>query len=270
MLRADDALVKSGLVDDIQLARALIMEGRALYGTNRIIKPSENIKKPELLRLKGQVDAYVSRGAHKLQKAFEVFNISANGKNCIDVGASTGGFSDVMLRHNAAKVYSIDVGFNLLDWKIRNDPRVVCMEKTNARYLTRDMFDAPIQFGATDVSFISLKTILPAAMSVLEDNSNFIALIKPQFEAEKDEVGSKGVVRDKNTHIKVITSICRFVLDSGWIIEGLDFSPIRGPEGNIEFILLIKKRLSNDFEFDFGIINDVVHKAHVSFGVLEV
>lgn len=260
-LRADDALVRSGIAADISLARSLIMEGRALYGTNKILKPSEPIKKSELLRIKGEVDAYVSRGAHKLKKAFEVFDISASGKNCIDVGASTGGFSDVMLRNNAARVYSVDVGFNLLDWKIRNDPRVVCMEKTNARFLEKQMFDVPVTFGATDVSFISLKAVLPSIFNVLEEDADFIALIKPQFEAEKEEVGEKGVVRNIEVHKRVVNMICSFVVEHSWAIKGLDFSPIRGPEGNIEFLLHIRKSKPEE-QIDIAkIVDETVNRA---------
>jgi len=269
-LRADEALVNCGIAADINLARALIMEGRALYGSNKILKPSEPIKKPELLRIKGEVDAYVSRGAHKLKKAFDVFDISADGKNCVDVGASTGGFSDIMLRNNAAKVYSIDVGFNLLDWKIRNDPRVVCMEKTNARFLEKQMFDRPISFGATDVSFISLKAVLPSVMNIMEENADFIALIKPQFEAEKEEVGEKGVVRDPAVHIKVVNMICAFVTEHNWTIKGLDFSPIRGPEGNIEFLLHINKSTPEPgFEFD-SLVFETVNKSRDFFNITVV
>ena len=224
-LRADEALVLAGLCDTLERARALIMEGKALYGSEKLLKPSQKISKHELLRLKGSDNPYVSRGAYKLKRAFEVFDISCNNLTCVDVGASTGGFTDIMLRNGAKTVYAVDVGYNLLDWKIRSNPNVVVMEKTNARLLTVDMFASQPRFGATDVSFISLKAILPAVLGVLAEGSDFIALIKPQFEAERNEVGSKGVVRDKDVHIRVINDI--------------NYSPIKGPEGNIEFLLHI-------------------------------
>ena len=165
-VRADEALVTAGLCQTLDHARVLIMEGKILYGTQKINKPSDTIRQPEMLRIKGLQSEYVSRGAYKLKRAFEVFDISADGKNCLDVGASTGGFTDILLREGAKTVYCIDVGYNLLDWKIRSDPRVCVMEKTNARHLRPEMFTDSIQFGATDVSFISLKAILPAVFSV--------------------------------------------------------------------------------------------------------
>ena len=239
-MRADEALVLAGLCDSIERARALIMEGKALCGAQKLLKPSEKIKNPELLRLKGSSDEFVSRGAYKLKRAFEIFDISAKNKICIDVGASTGGFTDILLRQGAKKVYCIDVGYNLLDWKIRSDPRVVVMEKTNARFLSANSFDELPSFGATDVSFISLKAVFPAVFSVLLPGSDFIALVKPQFEADRDEVGEKGVVRDEGVHSKVLNEICTFLYERRLSVYGIDHSPIKGPEGNIEFLLHIK------------------------------
>lgn len=236
--RADEALFEDLNLESIELARALIMAGRVMAGDRKILRASEFLKPNDQLRVKGELNAYVSRGAHKLKKALEVFNISLEGKTCVDVGASTGGFTDVMLRAGAGRVYSVDVGYNLLDYKLRSDPKVVCMERTNARFLKPEDFDPRPVFGATDVSFISLKAVLPAALSVLEgDKKRFVALIKPQFEAEKEEVGEKGVVRDRHVHEKVLRDILGFIPTMGWRVNGLDFSPIRGPEGNIEFLL---------------------------------
>jgi len=236
--RADKALFEDLNLESIELARALIMAGRVMAGDRKILRASEFLKPNDQLRVKGELNAYVSRGAHKLKKALEVFNISLEGKTCVDVGASTGGFTDVMLRAGAGRVYSVDVGYNLLDYKLRSDPKVVCMERTNARFLKPEDFDPRPVFGATDVSFISLKAVLPAALSVLEgDEKRFVALIKPQFEAEKEEVGEKGVVRDRHVHEKVLRDILGFIPTMGWRVNGLDFSPIRGPEGNIEFLL---------------------------------
>ena len=263
--RADQALYDDLNLESIQLARALIMEGRALAGDRRINNASEMIKAEEKVRVKGQLDAYVSRGAKKLKRAFEVFNLDVKGKTCMDVGASTGGFTDVMLREGAKRVFSIDVGYNLLDYKLRSDERVTCMERTNARFLEKKMFDEPVEFGATDVSFISLKAVLPSIFSVLEQNALFVALIKPQFEAQKEDVGEKGVVRRREVHENVIKMITDFVTDKGWTIRGMDFSPIRGPEGNIEFLLLIQNTESVQCLFEDATINDVINRAYDKF-----
>ncbi len=260
-IRADEALVTAGMCSTIERARAIIMEGKAIYGTQKLNKPSEAIRHPELLRIKGDKSDYVSRGAYKLKRAFELFHISAKDKNCIDVGASTGGFTDVMLRKGAKQVFCIDVGYNLLDWKIRSDPRVTVMEKTNARFLRPEMFSEPITFGATDVSFISLKAILPAVFLVLQPFSDFIALVKPQFEAEKSEVGEKGVVRERGTHIKVLHDICGYLHTENLSVYGIGYSPIKGPEGNIEFLLYIRNDGAGTVLPD-GSIADTVDQAH--------
>ena len=236
--RADEALFEDLNLESIQLARALIMEGRVMAGDRKILRASETLKESEALRVKGELNAWVSRGAHKLKKALDVFDIDLTDAVCVDVGASTGGFTDVMLRAGAKRVYSVDVGYNLLDWRLRSDERVVCMERTNARFIKPEDFYPRPAFGATDVSFISLKAVLPAALGVLEgENARFVALVKPQFEAEKDEVGEKGVVRDRAVHEKVLRDITDFIPSLGWRVNGLDYSPIRGPEGNIEFLL---------------------------------
>ena len=236
--RADEALLEDLGLESIGLARALIMEGRVMAGDRKILRASETLKAGEILRVRGQLDAYVSRGAHKLKKALEVFDIDLKGAVCVDVGASTGGFTDVMLRAGASRVYSVDVGYNLLDYRLRSDPRVQCMERTNARFLSPEAFDPRPGFGATDVSFISLKAVLPAALSVLEgENARFVALVKPQFEAPKEDVGEKGVIRDRSVHERVLREITEFVPTLSWRVNGLDYSPIRGPEGNIEFLM---------------------------------
>lgn len=235
--RADALLYEQLNLESIQLAQALIMEGRVMSGDRKILRASEMVKPEERLRVRGELDSYVSRGAHKLKRALDVFQIDLRGKICMDVGASTGGFTDVMLRVGAEQVYSIDVGYNLLDYRLRSDARVVCMERTNARFLEADNFSPRPTFGATDVSFISLKAVLPSALSVLAPGGRFVALIKPQFEAEKEEVGEKGVVRDPAVHERVLRDITSFIPEIGWRVNGLDFSPIRGPEGNIEFLM---------------------------------
>ena len=189
--RADELLFEKLNLESMELARALIMEGRALSGTERITSASQMLRADREVRIKGMLDPYVSRGAHKLKKALDVFHIDLNGLCCVDVGASTGGFTDVMLRAGASRVYSVDVGYNLLDYRLRSDPRVTVMERTNARFLEPGQFDPRPTFGATDVSFISLKAVLPAAFSVLQGESRFVALIKPQFEAAKEQVGKR-------------------------------------------------------------------------------
>lgn len=264
--RADEALVSDLGLESVALARALIMEGRVMAGDRKILRSSELLKPGEALRVRGTLDAYVSRGAHKLKKALEVFGIDLAGAVCVDVGASTGGFTDVMLRAGAKRVYSVDVGYNLLDYRLRSDGRVVCMERTNARFLSSQAFDPRPGFGATDVSFISLKAVLPAALGVLADeNLGFVALVKPQFEADRDEVGEKGVVRDRAVHEKVLRDITGFIPTLGWRVAGLDYSPIRGPEGNIEFLLYLK-RFDNSTKFEDDIsINVTISHAYDNF-----
>ena len=235
--RADETLFEQMNLETIELARALIMEGRVMAGDRKILRASEVLRPDERLRVRGALDSYVSRGAHKLRRALEVFEIDLKDRVCVDVGASTGGFTDVMLRAGARQVYSVDVGYNLLDYRLRSDARVVCMERTNARFLKPEDFPERPDFGATDVSFISLKAVLPAALSVLLPGGRFAALIKPQFEAPKEDVGEKGVVRDPAVHARVLRDITEFIPTLGWRVNGLDFSPIRGPEGNIEFLL---------------------------------
>ena len=236
--RADETLVEALNLQSIALARALIMEGRVMMGDQKILRASEMLPIDAVLRVRGELDSYVSRGAHKLKKALEVFEIDLSGCVCVDIGASTGGFTDVMLRAGASRVYSVDVGYNLLDYRLRSDERVVCMERTNARFLQTEAFDPRPAFGATDVSFISLKAVLPAALHVLKgEGARFVALVKPQFEAQRDEVGEKGVVRDRSVHEKVLRDMVDFIPDLGWRVNGLDYSPIRGPEGNIEFLM---------------------------------
>jgi len=238
--RADEALFEDMNLESLQLARALIMEGRVMAGDRKILRASETLKEGDVLRVRGALDSYVSRGAHKLKKAVEVFSLDLTDRVCVDVGASTGGFTDVMLRNGARRVYSVDVGYNLLDYRLRRDDRVVCMERTNARFLKPEDFDPRPSFGATDVSFISLKAVLPSALSVLEgEDRQFVALVKPQFEADKVDVGEKGVVRERRVHEQVLREITDFVPSLDWQVAALDFSPIRGPEGNIEFLMLL-------------------------------
>lgn len=261
--RADIALYDDLNLESIALARALIMEGRVLVGDRKILGASEMVKEGEILRVKGkELNAYVSRGAHKLKKALEVFSIDLANRVCVDVGASTGGFTDVMLRAGAQRVYCVDVGYNLLDYRLRSDERVTVLERTNARFLTEEHFPTAPDFGATDVSFISLKAVLPAVLPLLTGRREFVALIKPQFEAPKQDVGEKGVVRDPCVHARVLEDMLDFVKTLDWAAAGLDFSPIRGPEGNIEFLLHLLPREEVACEVDKTSINDIITAAY--------
>lgn len=263
--RADAALMEQLNLESLELARALIMEGRVMSGDRKILRASEMLKPEERLRVRGELDSYVSRGAHKLRRALEAFEIDLRGQICVDVGSSTGGFTDVMLRAGAARVYSVDVGYNLLDYRLRSDARVVCMERTNARFLKAEDFDPRPSFGATDVSFISLKAILPAALASLAPGGRFVALVKPQFEAPREDVGEKGVVRDPAVHERVLCEITEFVPTLGWRVAGLDFSPIRGPEGNIEFLMdLVESDNGTIISHEYS-ISDTIGRAYDKF-----
>lgn len=263
--RADETLFEQMNLETIELARALIMEGRVMAGDRKILRASEMLRPDERLRVRGALDSYVSRGAHKLRRALEVFEIDLKDRVCVDVGASTGGFTDVMLRAGARQVYSVDVGYNLLDYRLRSDARVVCMERTNARFLKPEDFPERPDFGATDVSFISLKAVLPAALSVLLPGGRFVALIKPQFEAAKEDVGEKGVVRDPAVHARVLRDVTEFVPTLGWRVNGLDFSPIRGPEGNIEFLLDLVEENNSAVPMRKWSVEDALSRAYDKF-----
>ena len=238
--RADVALVRLNLCESRERAQAAIMEGRVFLGERRINKPSETIEENELLTLKTGDNEYVSRGALKLEKAIRVFNADLREKIVMDIGSSTGGFTDVCLRNGARHVYSIDVGYGQLDWKLRNDPRVTVMERTNARYLTDGMFALRPDVTVMDVSFISIRLILPVAASIMGNDGVFYTLIKPQFEAGREHVGKNGVVRNPETHRNVLNDIVRYSEEIGWHTVALDYSPITGPKGNIEFLAEIR------------------------------
>ena len=264
--RADEALWEEMHLESLSLARALIMEGRVMAGNRKILSASEAVYPNEMLRVIGKkLDAYVSRGAYKLKKALEVFSIDLNGLQCVDVGASTGGFTDVMLRAGAKGVYCVDVGYNLLDYRLRSDPRVTVLERTNARHLTAEHFPVAPEFGATDVSFISLKAVLPVVLPLLTGRREFVALVKPQFEAAKEDVGEKGVVRDPAIHRKVLIDMLNFVKTTPWAAAGLDYSPVRGPEGNIEFLLRLLPREEVHSEVSEEFINDIITSAYDKF-----
>ncbi|MDO4744059.1 MAG: TlyA family RNA methyltransferase, partial [Clostridia bacterium] len=211
------------------------------------------------IEVRGKTLKYVSRGGLKLEKAMQVFPIDLSEKVCMDIGASTGGFTDCMLQNGAARVYSIDVGYGQLAWKLRQDKRVVNMERTNIRYLQVANLDSEPDFFSVDVSFISLKLVLPVAYSVLKDGGEGVCLIKPQFEAGREKVGKKGVVREKSTQIEVIENTLAFTKEIGFSVQGLDYSPVRGPEGNIEYLMYIRKSNDTSQEFDIPALVDLSH-----------
>lgn len=265
--RVDVALVERGLAQSREKAQALVMSGVVYIGENKVDKASAQVTPEDELIVRQTGTGYVSRGALKLEKGLAVFDVEAKDRVAMDLGASTGGFTDVLLQNGAAHVYAIDVGYGQLDWKLRNDPRVTVMERTNARYLTAD--DLPLRptLGVMDVSFISITKILPAAAAIMGENGEFISLIKPQFEAGRDRVGKKGVVRDAQVHLNVVKEILHFIdADMGWTAQNLSFSPIKGPEGNIEFLvhILPKERATHSVTEQEAA--EVVRQAHESLG----
>ena len=265
--RVDVALVERGLAQSREKAQALVMSGVVYIGENKVDKASAQVTPEDELIVRQTGTGYVSRGALKLEKGLAVFGVEAKDRVAMDLGASTGGFTDVLLQNGAAHVYAIDVGYGQLDWKLRNDPRVTVMERTNARYLTAD--DLPLRptLGVMDVSFISITKILSAVAAIMGENGEFISLIKPQFEAGRDRVGKKGVVRDAQVHLDVVKEILHFIdADMGWTAQNLSFSPIKGPEGNIEFLvhILPKERATHSVTEQEAV--EVVRQAHESLG----
>ena len=239
--RLDVLLVKKGLVNSRQQAKAVIMAGEVFVNGEREDKAGTTFDEKADIVVKSNKQKYVSRGGFKLEKAINNWPIDLNDKICMDIGSSTGGFTDCMLQNGAKKVYAVDVGTNQLAWSLRSNEKVVSMEKTNIRYLTTDQVNDKIQFASVDVSFISLCKILVPARELLEEKAQMVCLIKPQFEAGKENVGKKGVVRDKNVHIAVIEKIIDVIISNNFILLGLDFSPVKGPEGNIEYLCHIEK-----------------------------
>lgn len=262
--RLDVLLVKGGFAESREKAKAIIMSGNVFVNNNREDKAGQIFDEKAIIEVRGNTLKYVSRGGLKLEKAMANFEVSIDGKICMDVGASTGGFTDCMLQNGAVKVYSIDVGHGQLAWKLRQDERVVCMEKTNIRYVTNEDIPDLIDFSSIDVSFISLTKVLGPVRNLLADNGQVVCLIKPQFEAGREKVGKKGVVRDKKVHIEVIEMVVEFAKSIGFNVLNLDFSPIKGPEGNIEYLLHIEKGENADTinKTDLDLINKIVEKAH--------
>lgn len=239
--RLDVLLVNRGLAPSREKAKAMIMAGSVFVGNNREDKAGAAFPADCQIEIRGNTLKYVSRGGLKLEKAMTHFGIQLDGKTCMDIGASTGGFTDCMLQNGAVTVYAIDVGYGQLAWKLRQDPRVVCMEKTNIRYVTPEDVPALSDFASVDVSFISLTKVLGPARNLLKDNGEMVCLIKPQFEAGREKVGKKGVVREKSVHEEVIYMVTEFALGAGFSVCGLEYSPIKGPEGNIEYLVYLKK-----------------------------
>lgn len=260
--RLDVELVNRGLVESREKGRALIMEGAVYVNGQKAYKAGDKVKDGMNIEIRGAKLRYVSRGGLKLEKALDVFPITLEGCVCMDIGASTGGFTDCMLQNGAKKVYAVDVGYGQLAWKLRSDERVVNMERTNIRYIDFDLVELPLDFVSTDVSFISLSHVLPVAYKLLGDGGEMVALIKPQFEAGREQVGKKGVVRDIAVHSEVIKKITSLAFDTGFSVRGLDFSPIKGPEGNIEFLMYLSKDADRVNAADDDAVKSVTESAH--------
>lgn len=257
--RLDVLMVERGLAESRQKAQAVIMAGQVYSGERRLDKAGLTLDEGAALEVRGQAPRYVSRGGLKLEKAMAVFPIILADKIAADIGASTGGFTDCMLQNGAAKVYAVDVGYGQLAWAIRNDPRVVCLERTNARYLTAEQIPEPLDFASIDVSFISLGLILPALRPLLKEEGEVVALVKPQFEAGREKVGKKGVVRDPAVHLEVLEQFLLHARQADFSVKGLDFSPIRGPEGNIEYLGYLCTGAGEDGAFD---LRKLVRQSH--------
>lgn len=261
--RLDVTVFENGFVDSRAKAGALIMAGQVFVNGQKALKAGQEVKLTDKIEVRGEKMPFVSRGGFKLDKAIKSFDISLKNLICMDIGASTGGFTDCMLQNGAEKVFAVDVGYGQLAWKLRTDERVVNMERTNFRYLTIDDIKDELDFASVDVSFISLKIILPVLYNIMKSGAHAVCLIKPQFEAGKDKVGKKGVVRELSTHKEVVKNITDFAFNTGFSILGLSFSPIKGPEGNIEYLMYLKKCMDcKNFVFDK--IDDLVELSHNS------
>lgn len=257
--RLDILLVQRGMAPSRERAKAMIMEGTIFVDGQREDKPGASFAEDAPIEVRGDTLPYVSRGGLKLEKAVREFQIVLDGKTCADIGASTGGFTDCMLQNGAKKVYAIDVGYGQLAWKLRQDPRVVCMEKTNFRYVAPADIGEPMDFASADVSFISLSKVLGPMYALLRDAGEAVCLIKPQFEAGREKVGKKGVVRDPAIHREVITRVIADCHMAGFSVRGLDFSPIKGPEGNIEYLAYLQKGAGQEGRVD---VAAAVARAH--------
>lgn len=258
--RLDVLLVQRGLAPSREKAKTMIMEGNVFVAGQREDKAGSAFDEKAEIEVRGNTLKYVSRGGLKLEKAMQNFGIGLENKICMDIGASTGGFTDCMLQNGAKKVYAVDVGYGQFAWKLRQDDRVVCMEKTNIRYVTPEDIEDVLDFASADVSFISLEKVLPAAKELLSPQGEMVCLIKPQFEAGREKVGKKGVVRDPEVHKEVIEKILAFAQEIGFRVRNLEFSPIKGPEGNIEYLVHISK--GGEDEGEPVDVSQVVSQAH--------
>ncbi len=260
-LRLDVAVYERGFAETREKAKAMIMAGSVYLNGQKALKGGVTIKETDVIEVRGAVNPFVSRGGLKLNKAVKSFGLDLSDCVCMDIGASTGGFTDCMLTNGAKKVYAIDVGYGQLAWKLRCDERVVNLERTNFRYVTRDQVPDEVDFASVDVSFISLKLILPVMHTLLKKGGRSVCLIKPQFEAGKENIGKKGVVRDKSVHESVVENITSFASENGFKVIDVDFSPIKGPEGNIEYLMYIEKNDEGEMLWQ-GSVNELVERSH--------
>jgi len=261
-IRVDLFLAQKGLAESREKAKALIMAGKVFQDTLRLDKPGMLVAENANIQIKGEIHPYVSRGGLKLAKAIQEFGLDLRDKVIADIGASTGGFTDCSLQNGASKVYAVDVGYGQLDWKLRSDSRVVCLERTNARFLNGESLPEKVDWVVCDVSFISLTKIFPAMQAILKDDGQVLALIKPQFEAGRENVGKNGVVRDPQIHQNVLENVIENAVAQGFQVEALSYSPIRGPEGNIEFLVWLKKEMSSDATLDWrSTVTELVQQA---------
>ena len=260
--RLDVLLVSRGLAESREKAKAIIMSGNVYVDGQKEDKAGTSFNDKVNIEVRGNTLKYVSRGGLKLEKAMANFDVTLEGKICMDVGTSTGGFTDCMLQNGAVRVYAVDVGHGQLAWKLRNDERVVCMEKTNIRYVTPDDIPDKIQFSSIDVSFISLTKVLGPVKELLSDDGQIVCLIKPQFEAGREKVGKHGVVRDKAVHLEVINKVIEYAVSIGFEVLNLEFSPVKGPEGNIEYLLHLQKHTEGIYEHIPFVPQNIVEKAH--------
>lgn len=261
--RLDIALFERGFAESREKAKALIMAGIVFVNNQKSDKAGNTVKPDDIIEVRGETLKYVSRGGLKLEKAVASFNISLEGCVCADIGASTGGFTDCMLQNGAVKVYAVDVGYGQLAWSLRTDERVVNMERTNIRNVTPDMLAEPVEFFSVDVSFISLHHIFPVAQAITTPDAMGVCLVKPQFEAGREKVGKNGVVRDPATHREVLHNAMGYAAANGFVVRGLDFSPVKGPEGNIEYLMFVQKS-EQPGVLDDSVAEQVVAASHSS------
>ena len=261
-IRIDQLLVDLGLAQSRERAKITIMEGNVFVDGQRVDKPGTAVDPEKKIEVRGGQLPYVSRGGLKLEKALKVFPVNPTGKICIDCGASTGGFTDVLLQNGAEKVYAVDVGYGQLAWKLRTDERVVNMERTNVRYITSEQIPEQLDLSVCDVSFISIRLILPAVQPLLKDDGDMLCLIKPQFEAGREKVGKKGVVREASTHLEVVNKIIDFSKEIGFSVLNLEFSPIKGPQGNIEYLIHLKNDDKSEFLAKIT-ADELINQSHI-------